>query len=55
MPPALDDRALRSVIAGLPLTRAEDGVLETIERFVALRDEGRLDTSDIQEVTAPRI
>jgi nucleoside-diphosphate-sugar epimerase len=55
MPPALDDRALRSVIAGLPLTRAEDGVRETIERFVALRDEGRLDTSDIQEVTAPRI
>jgi len=47
MPPSLDDTALRSLIAGLPRTSADDGIAETIRRFGALRDAGRLDTSDI--------
>jgi nucleoside-diphosphate-sugar epimerase len=50
MPPALDDKALRSVIADLPRTTVEDGVKDTVRRFVALRDAGRLDTSDIEDV-----
>jgi nucleoside-diphosphate-sugar epimerase len=47
MPPSLDDTALRALIAGLPRTSAEEGIAETIRRFGALRDAGRLDTSDI--------
>ena len=47
MPPSLDDTALRALIAGLPRTSAEEGIAETITRFSALRDAGRLDTSDI--------
>lgn len=48
MPPALDGSALRALIPGLPQTRLEDGVRETLARFAALRDAGRLDTSDIE-------
>jgi nucleoside-diphosphate-sugar epimerase len=47
MPPSLDDTALRALIAGLPRTSAEVGIAETIRRFGALRDAGRLETSDI--------
>lgn len=47
MPPSLDDSALRAVVAGLPQTRLEDGVRETVRRFQQLRAEGRLDLSDI--------
>jgi nucleoside-diphosphate-sugar epimerase len=47
MPPSLDDAALRALVAGLPRTSAEAGIAETIRRFGALRDAGRLDTSDI--------
>ena len=55
MPPALDDTALRRTIPGLPRTSVETGVADTINRFTALRDGGRLDTSDIEEpVPAPR-
>jgi nucleoside-diphosphate-sugar epimerase len=55
MPPALDDTALRRTIPGLPRTSVETGVADTIHRFTALRDGGRLDTSDIEEpVPAPR-
>ncbi len=55
MPPALDDTALRRTIPGLPRTSVESGVADTIARFTALRDGGRLDTSDIEEpVPAPR-
>jgi nucleoside-diphosphate-sugar epimerase len=53
MPPALDDSALRSVISDLPRTSVEDGVSDTVDRFVALRDAGRLDTSDIEDAVAP--
>ena len=47
MPPSLDDTALRALIEGLPRTGAEAGIAETIRRFAALREAGRLDTSDI--------
>jgi len=48
MPPALDDSALRAVMPALPRTAVRDGVRETIERFTALRDAGRLDLADIE-------
>jgi len=44
---AIDDTAIRKVIRELPSTPLETGVRETMERFAALRDDGRLDTSDI--------
>ena len=44
---AMDDTAIRSVLNGLPSTPLEVGVHETMEKFAALRDEGRLDTSDL--------
>jgi len=44
---AMDDTAIRRVLSGLPSTPLEAGVHETMERFAALRDAGRLDTSDI--------
>jgi nucleoside-diphosphate-sugar epimerase len=47
MPPSLNDSALRGLIGGLPRTSAEAGIAETIRRFAALRDAGRLDTADI--------
>ncbi|HXE80782.1 MAG TPA: NAD(P)-dependent oxidoreductase [Vicinamibacterales bacterium] len=48
MPPALDDAALRRLIPALPRTSLEQGVRETIGRFTALRDEGRLDLRDLE-------
>jgi len=45
--PALDDSAIRRAIGELPNTPLEIGVRETMRRFRALRDAGRLDTSDI--------
>ncbi len=47
MPPSLDDSAIRAVVAGLPQTSLEQGISDTIRRFQRLRDEGRLDTDDI--------
>src|SRR6266567_1782217 len=46
--PALDDAAIKRVIGDLPSTPIEAGVRETMQRFTALRDAGRLDTSDIE-------
>jgi hypothetical protein len=43
----MNDAAIRHVIGPLPSTPLETGVLETMQRFVALRDMGRLDTGDI--------
>jgi nucleoside-diphosphate-sugar epimerase len=43
----LSDRAIRSVIGDLPSTPLEIGIRETITRFTELRNEGRLDTSDL--------
>ena len=45
---AMDDSAIRRVLDGLPSTPLEAGVHETMERFAALRDAGRLDTSDLE-------
>src|SRR5215813_3084168 len=41
---AIDDTAIRRTLNGLPSTPLEVGVHETMERFAALRDAGRLDT-----------
>ena len=43
---AIDDTAIRKIMT-LPSTPLDVGVRETMERFAVLRDEGRLDTSDI--------
>ena len=45
--PAMDDSAIRRVIGSLPSTPLETGMRETMEKFAALRDAGRLDTSDL--------
>lgn len=44
---AMDDTAIRRVVNGLPSTPLEIGVHETMDRFAALHDAGRLDTSDL--------
>ena len=44
---AMDDSAIRNTIGSLPSTPLETGVRETMDRFAALRDAGRLDTSDL--------
>jgi len=45
---AMDDTAIRRVTSALPSTPLEAGMRETMERFAALRDAGRLDTSDLE-------
>lgn len=45
---AMDDSAIRRVIGDLPSTPLETGIRETMQQFIALRDTGRLDTSDIE-------
>lgn len=44
---SMNDAAIRSVIRGLPATPLEKGIEETMKMFALLRDEGRLDTSDL--------
>jgi len=44
---AMDDSAIRRLMSDLPSTSLETGVRETMDRFTALRDAGRLDTSDL--------
>ena len=44
---AMDDTAIRRLISDLPSTPFENGMRETMERFAALRDADRLDTSDL--------
>jgi nucleoside-diphosphate-sugar epimerase len=44
---ALDDSAIRKFMSSIPSTPLEVGVSETMQKFAALRDAGRLDTSDI--------
>ena len=44
---AMDDSAIRRLIGVLPSTPLEIGISETIDRFAALRDAGRLDTGDL--------
>ncbi|MDX6382712.1 MAG: hypothetical protein QOK48_285 [Blastocatellia bacterium] len=50
--PALNDAAIRKVFADLPATPLEVGVRETMRRFATLRDQGRLDLSDIESEVA---
>ena len=50
IPAAMDDTAIRRIMSELPSTPLEIGVRETMERFAALRDAGRLDTSDIDQL-----
>ena len=45
--PNLDDSRLRARFGPLPYTPLEAGVRDTFERFVRLRDQGRLDVSDL--------
>lgn len=44
---AMDDTAIRKLMTALPSTPLDVGVRETMDRFAALRDAGKLDTSDI--------
>jgi nucleoside-diphosphate-sugar epimerase len=43
----LDDSRLESRLGPLTRTPLRDGIAETFRRFVALRDQGRLDDSDL--------
>lgn len=44
---SMNDAAIRRVIHDLPVTALESGIEETMEMFAALRDDGRLDVSDL--------
>jgi nucleoside-diphosphate-sugar epimerase len=50
--PAMDDAAFRRAVGGAAATPLGVGVRETVERFSRLRDEGRLDTDDLDPTTA---
>ncbi len=43
----LDEARLQSCLGPIPRTLLRDGIAETYHRFVALRDQGRLDLSDL--------
>jgi nucleoside-diphosphate-sugar epimerase len=45
--PDLDDGRLEEHLGPTPRTPLRDGIAETFRRFVRLREEGRLDTSDL--------
>lgn len=45
--PAIDDSAIKQAIGLLPSTRFQQGIRTTMQRFAELRDDGRLDTSDL--------
>jgi nucleoside-diphosphate-sugar epimerase len=45
---AINDAAIRRAVGDLPSTPLEVGIRETMKQFAALRDAGRLDTSDIE-------
>ncbi|HEU5132402.1 MAG TPA: NAD-dependent epimerase/dehydratase family protein [Pyrinomonadaceae bacterium] len=44
---AMDDSAIRRLMSDLPSTPLETGMRETMNRFTALRDAGRLDASEL--------
>jgi nucleoside-diphosphate-sugar epimerase len=48
IPAAINDAAIRQAVGELPATPLEVGISETMQQFAALRDAGRLDTSDIE-------
>jgi nucleoside-diphosphate-sugar epimerase len=43
----LDDSRLQSYLGPIPTTPLREGIAETFRRFSALRDQGRLDLSDL--------
>jgi nucleoside-diphosphate-sugar epimerase len=43
----LDDTRLQARLGPIPTTPLEEGIAETFRRFAALRDQGRLDLSDL--------
>jgi UDP-glucose 4-epimerase len=45
---AMNDAAIRRAVGHLPSTPLEIGIKETMAQFAALREAGRLDTSDIE-------
>jgi nucleoside-diphosphate-sugar epimerase len=45
---SMNDAAIRRVINDLPSTPLAEGIHETMDMFSVLRDEGRLDTSDLE-------
>jgi nucleoside-diphosphate-sugar epimerase len=45
--PDLDDRRLEQHLGPIPRTSLRDGIADTYRRFVTLREEGRLDLSDL--------
>ena len=45
--PSLDDSRLEATLGPIPRTSLRDGITETFHRFVALRDRGELDLSDL--------
>lgn len=45
--PDLDDSRLQASLGPIPVTPLGEGIAETYRRFVALREEGRLDLSDL--------
>lgn len=49
MPSALDDSAISAALGGMPHTSLAQGVKETVERFQLLKNENRLDTSDLDQ------
>jgi len=49
IPPGLDGGRIDEVIPDLPKTALADGVRMTMSHFARLRDEGRLDTRDLEE------
>ena len=48
IPPDIDGTRIREVVDGLPATPIEEGLRETMKRFRALRDAGRLDLRDLE-------
>ena len=46
--PDLDDTRLSAALGPIPLTPLRDGIAETYERFVKLRENGQLDLSDLE-------
>jgi nucleoside-diphosphate-sugar epimerase len=47
IPAELDDSAIINALGGIPHTPLSQGIRETIERFILLHRQGRLDTSDL--------
>jgi nucleoside-diphosphate-sugar epimerase len=45
--PAMDDSAIKRALGALPSTPFQQGIRATMQRFAELRDDGRLDTSDL--------